>query len=215
MKYKTWVWHPFCRDDYHWAWYDKKLWGVIRQFGRDLRRCHQRIWRGYCDYDLFSIDHWFLGIMPTMLQEFKDTQHGCPVVPGLASHKVFLEKEEEKDDEDLAKWNAILDRMIFLLKEAEEETCSKTNLYEDEYFKAHREFEGKYGKWGEKLLTPEEQEDVKNNRGHRLYFPGDVEEYKELSEKYLEEEQKLSQYRMECNNEALALFSKWFYDLWD
>ena len=53
-----------------------------------------------------------------MLQEFKDTQHGCPVVSGLASHKVFLEKEEEKDDEDLAKWNAILDRMIFLLKES-------------------------------------------------------------------------------------------------
>ena len=63
MKYQTGVWHPFRRDDYHWAWYDKKLWGVIRQFGRDLRRCHQRIWRGYCDYDLFSFGHWFLGIV--------------------------------------------------------------------------------------------------------------------------------------------------------
>ena len=64
-------------------------------------------------------------------------------------------------------------------------------------------------------LTPEEQENVKNNRGHRVYFPGDVEEYKELSEKYMEEERKLGQYRMECKNEALSLFSKWFYDLWD
>lgn len=49
----------------------------------------------------------------------------------------------------------------------------------------------------------------------KIYFPGDVEEYKELSEKYMEEERKLGQCRMECKNEALALFSKWFYDLWD
>ena len=104
---------------------------------------------------------------------------------------------------------------IFLLKEAGKETCSKTNPYEDEFFKAHREFEEKYGIWGEKLLTPEEQENVKSNRSHRVYFPGDVEEYKELSEKYMGEEQKLGQYRVDCKNEALSLFSKWFYDLWD
>ena len=34
-------------------------------------------------------------------------------------------------------------------------------------------------------------------------------------EKYYEEEQKLAEYRCRCKNEALQLFSEWFYDLWD
>lgn len=215
MKYKTRVWHPFHKDDYYWAWHKTYLWGVIRQFFRDIRRSHQRIWRGYCDYDLFSIDYWFLVIMPTMLQEFKDTQHGCPVMPGHISHKVFLDKEDGQDDEALAEWKAVLDRMIFLLKEAEEETCSRQNPYEDEYFKAWQEFDEKYGPWGEKLSTPEERDDIKNHRGRRIHFPDEVDEYKELGQKYMEEEHRLSQYRVECKDEALALFSKWFYDLWD
>ena len=215
MKYQTRVWRPFRRDDYHWAWHDKKLWGVIRQFGRDLLRCHQRIWRGYCDYDLFSIDHWFLGIMPSMLQEFKDTQHGCPVAPDCISHKVFLDRDDGKDDEALKSWNAILDRMIFLLKEADEETCRRTNPYEEEYLRVRREFEAKYGKWGEKLMTDREKDDLKNNRGRRVYFPGDTEEYKPLHDQYIAEERKIDQYRHDCKDEALALFSEWFYELWD
>ena len=40
-------------------------------------------------------------------------------------------------------------------------------------------------------------------------------EYKDIEEKYYEEEKALSQYREDCKNEALELFSKWFYSLWD
>ena len=215
MKYKTRVWQPFRRDSYHWAWYDKKIVGVIQEFGRDLRRCHQRIWRGYCDYDLFSIFHWFLGIMPTMLQEFKDTQHGCPIVPGFISHRVFLDDADKEGDEDLKAWNAVLDRMIFLLQEVDEETCSRVNPYEEEYFKARREFDEKYGSFGEKLMTDEERKDSESGWGTRWYSLHDVEEYRPLAEKYMDEKKKIAQYRSECKDEALALFSKWFYDLWD
>ena len=96
MKYETRVWQPFQREAYHWAWHDKYLIGVIQELGHDLRRIHQRIWRGYCDYDIFSIFSWFLGIMPTMLQEYKDNLHGCPDAPGLISHRVFLDDSEKE-----------------------------------------------------------------------------------------------------------------------
>ena len=85
MKYETRVWKPFNRDSYRWAWKDKKLIGVVKEFGRDLHRCYQRIWRGYCDHDIFSIFDWFLGLMPTMLEDFRDHLHGFPSLPDSVS----------------------------------------------------------------------------------------------------------------------------------
>jgi hypothetical protein len=214
MKYETRVWRPFQRDAYHWAWYEEKLSGIIKELGREIRYCHQRICRGYCDHDIFSIYDWFLGIMPSMLEEFRDNLHGCPDAPGLVSHRVFPD-DADKDTESMKVWTAILDKMVFLLKEADENTCGRTNQYEEAFHNASREFEEKYGEWGEKLLTLKEQDDMKNNRGQRIYFPGDVEEYKELSDQYMEEERVIAAYRRDCKDEALKLFSEWFFDLWD
>ena len=214
MKYETRVWRPFQRDAYHWAWYEEKLSGIIKELGREIRYCHQRICRGYCDHDIFSIYDWFLGIMPSMLEEFRDNLHGCPDAPGQVSHRVFLD-DADKDTESIKAWTAILDKMVFLLKEADENTCGRTNQYEEAFHNASREFEEKYGEWGEKLLTPKEQDDMKNNRGQRIYFPGDIEGYKELSDQYMEEERVIAAYRRDCKDEALKLFSEWFFDLWD
>ena len=76
-KYKTLVWKPFRRTEYRDAWRKHNIIGVLKEFVRDLRRCHQRIWRGYCDYDIFAIDDWFLGLMPTMLEDFRDHLHAA------------------------------------------------------------------------------------------------------------------------------------------
>lgn len=43
--------------------------------------------------------------------------------------------------------------MIFLLREASEETCTVKNPYEEENLKNHKEFTKKYGILGEKLLS--------------------------------------------------------------
>lgn len=51
--------------------------------------------------------------------------------------------------------------------------------------------------------------------GRVLHFSSDLPEYKEIEDKYYAEEKILSQYREECKNQALELFSKWFYYLWD
>ena len=214
MKYTTRVWNPFKKEAYYSAWRDKHLVGVIQEFCRDLRRCHERIWKGYCDYDIFAIDDWFLGIMPVMLEDFKDHLHGCPKMPDSISRRVFL-TEEEKFNSDMDAWKNVLDRMIFLLKEADEETCSRKNPYEEEYEKAWEEFMEKYGDWGEKLMTDQERQDADSGKGHRLYFPDSVEEYKPISDKYFEQCRLISQYRQECKDEALMLFSEWFYALWD
>ena len=123
--------------------------------------------------------------MPRMLEELKRTRHGNPVV----------NKGDEGNDEALTKaWDEILDRMIFLLREASEETCKRKNPYEAEYHKASEEFESKYGRLGEKLQTEED---------------------KKISQKYRDEDTKLHEYRRQCKNEAIELFSKYFYDLWD
>ena len=76
-----------------------------------------------------------------------------------------------------------------------------------------KEFRAKYGEWGEKLLTNEEKVEAKKNGSSRIYFPSDMPEYKDICELHSEEERKLNAYREQCNNEALELFSKWFYRL--
>ncbi len=214
MKYQTNIWKPFDRENYHRAWKDGCVPGVVKEFLRDLRRCHERIWKGYCDFDTFSISGWFLGLMPTMLEEFRDHLYGFPSSPDSVSQQVVLD-DEEKEADGMTQWKRILDRMAFLLKEADEDTCSRKNPFEDEYWKANKEFEEKNGSFGENLMTEEERKEKESGRGTGVYFPSDAEEYKPISDRYFEEERKIAEYRHACKDEALALFSKWFYDLWD
>jgi len=214
MKYTTHVWKPFDRFVYRGEFRTKFIWGVLRQFGRDMRRCHERIWKGYCDFDLYSITDWFLGIMPAMVEDFRDNLHGYPDALDSVSQKLILD-DSEKEDDGMKAWQAVLSRMAFLLREADERTCSRKNPYEDEYMKAHREFSEKYGSFGEKLLTEEEKKQSQDGLGIRWYILSDVEEYKPISDQYFAEERKIDEYRHECKEEALGLFTKWFDHLWD
>lgn len=77
--------------------------------------------RGYSDYDVWDIDYWFLGIMPKMLKQLRDTTHSAPLLPNTT---------EETCHEE---WKNILSRMIFLLGEMDEDNCSYENQYEEEY----------------------------------------------------------------------------------
>ena len=107
-----------------------------------------------------------------------------------------------------------MSEMIFLLREANEDTCSKVNPYEEEYHRASEEFRKKYGEWGEKLLTEEEKAKAKKTGSHPIYLPSHLPEYKEISELYLEKEYKISEYQVQCKDKAIEMFSKWFYSLW-
>ena len=60
------VWN---RDPYRWYKYKKDWKAIIGQFRLDLRCCRQRITKGYCEKDLWSIRDWFLDVVPDMLDE--------------------------------------------------------------------------------------------------------------------------------------------------
>ncbi|MCI5639909.1 MAG: hypothetical protein MR316_02850 [Lachnospiraceae bacterium] len=91
-----------------------------------------------------------------------------------------------------------------------EETCQKKNPYQKEHEDVLQKFEAKYGIFGEKLEAGR-----KNELGRVLHLPSEMPEYENIEEKYYAEEESLRQYMEDCKNEALELFSKWFYSLWD
>lgn len=156
----------------------------------------------YCDYDLFSIDDWFMKIMPEMLRVFKKTRHGSPVAVNYHSHAVFLDEDERNQDVH-EEWDKKLDRMIFLLGEMDETSCSQQNPYEDAYFEAVQ-----------KLMEPP-VEHADGSSTHRYPDLKEYPEYRELHENYHAEENRLNQYRLDCKQEFFELFSTHFYDLWD
>ena len=193
------IWRPFSQPEYRRPWQIIRL---IRQIGRDIKWSHQRIWKGYCDYDLFSIDYWFMKLMPRMLKVFKETRHGSPVALNYHSHAVFLD-EEERNQDIHDEWDKKLDRMIFLLGEMDEASCSQQNPYEDAYFEAVQKL----------MEPPVEHED--GSCTHRFPDLKEYPEYRELDENYHAEEKRLAQYRLDCKQEFFELFGAHFYDLWD
>lgn len=197
------VWHPLQKADLRYAWRSGNIPGVIRELGRALKRCHQRIWHGYCDYDTFSIDDWFMRIMPAMLLDLKTNRHGSPVAEGFPSQALFLD-EDERSESIHRRWDEILDRMIFLLGEMDESTCSLDNPYEDAYFNAVH------------ALNSESMPGKEDSAlGHIYHSPADAPEYSELAEHYRARQGEIDSYRLHCKEEFFELFSRWFYDLWD
>ena len=188
------VWRPFSGHAYKRPW---RVLDLVKQIRKDIKWSHQRIWKGYCDYDLYSIYDWFLEIMPPMIEEFKRTRHGSPAGKNEEIQSMFL-TEEERDNAIHTEWDNTLDRMVYLLHEMEE----KRNPYADEYF-------GMVDKYRE---GPTKQPD-----GCVSYHYTDITDPadKELEKKYHEETQRLNAYRNDCKKVFFELFSEHFYDLWE
>ncbi len=200
------IWRPFKPENYRWAWGEHKIFGVLRQFVDDLKYTYRRARYGYCECDLWSIDSWFLDIMPRMIEEHKATRHGSPL----------LNEADLNNDEAITKaWDEILDKLIFLFREASEDTCTKVNPYEAEFYRISEEFRERFGECGEKLMTDEERHEAEYGHSHRVHFADEVPEYKEICDKYFDEDRKIAEYRVKCKDEAFELFRKYFHDLWD
>lgn len=168
---------------------------TIKSFFTSIKWACQRATRGYCERDMWSVSDWFLRTLPSMLEDAKTTSVGYPV-----------ELEERE-------WSEILSRLIFLLREANEDTCSKVNPFKEKYHRISKEFREKYGELGEALMSDEDRKKEKDTGYSTLYLPSHLPEYKEICDLYFEEERKLNEYREQSKNEALELFSKWFYSL--
>ena len=197
---------------------------TVGDFFRSIKWAWQRATKGYCDLDTYGVGDWFLNTLPDMLESIKNKRVSFPSVLleegmehyGLKSMDEYNAASEELRDKVDAyggeKWGEILSEMIFLLREANEDTCSKVNPYE-EYHRVSEEFREKYGEWGEKLLTEEEKAKAKKSGSHPIYLPSHLPEYKEISELYFDEEHRISEYQAQCKDKAIEMFSKWFYSL--
>lgn len=184
----------------------------IKHAIRCLKWSKQRATRGFADCDVWNMYGYLEELMPAMLQYLKDNRMGSPAMLG----ENYTDKNGIMQNDTCHKeWDKILDRMIFLWRELDEETCSEKNKYEKEYDKASNEFHKKYGFFGEGLETEEEKEKAKKTGSIRIHFMSELPEYEEISRLYMEEEKRLEKYREKCKDEVFDLTKKYFFSLWD
>lgn len=190
-----------------------RIWAKIKHIKRCLKWSKQRIVRGYADSDVWNMYGYLQTLFPDMLQNLKEHRHGSP---GFLGENYTNKDGILLNDTCHAEWDKILDRMILLWKETDESTCSQKNPYDEEHSGASHEFSEKYGFLGEKLQTKEElEENKKRGGGCTVHFMDELPEYKEIAEKYREEERRLEQYRNACKDEAMDLLKQYFFALWD
>lgn len=175
-----------------------KLFAYIREIKNRIKWSRQRMTRGYADTDCWNVDDYLQILIPNMLENLRENRCGAPII---------------NRDLSIEGWDQILDRMIFLWREADENTCTRKNPYEEEYFKALKEFEAKYGLFGRGLETEAERE--KNNGiGHTLHSMRELPEYREIDKNYKDEEAKITEYRRQLQDEAFDMLKRYFAHLW-
>ena len=201
----------------------------LREMRNERRFRRERAKKGYCIYDLWAMDDWFISIIPKMLREFKEKNWCYPTLwveewyeqnkercnnAGINEDNFYIVEtggntdEQEQLRADLShyqsnKWKEILDRMIFLFEESNEETCKKKNPYEEEHSKQFSI------DLPDRFFSKKELRERKKNPPQR-----DEEAYEKLCKAYQEEDLKLEEYREQCEKEAIELFVKYLHNLW-
>jgi hypothetical protein len=178
-----------------------RIFDNIKEFPQYVKHIYQRAKKGYSYRDVWSIDYWFMEIMPEMLTDLKKTKHGVP--------QQFIDSESDEDFEKGKKnWEETLDRMIFCFREMNDDACSMENEYADEYRKQRdKPNEGKpFKDW----FIPCGERD-----GEQLYRLNEGEVEPELAENYHNKILEIEEYKDKMKNEGLELFSQYFWNLWD
>ena len=137
-------------------------WGNIKDFFRSFKFAYQRITKGYCDYDLFSISDWFLEVFPDMIKEFRENTIGYPY---------------DMTEEQWMKY----------LKEMESHFLNAYVDYEDSSPEAKKEYDELYGEFStlERFKNSIEHKDKDREKKVKAYY----EKVKE-HDKYKQEELK-------------------------
>jgi len=184
----------------------------LAQIPEYFRQLHFLMKHGYDICALWSFDWWFCEKVKEMLIKFREDHH-C--IPPCEIEDGFKPESNEDWEKQGKLWDAYIDRLIFLLGEMNEETCSRKNPYFDEWSRVHKEFREKYGMFGEKLQTPEELKEYEE-KGYKVWhMASELPENQEINQKYIAAEIEIEKYREDCKNEFFKLLSKHFYYLWD
>ena len=116
---------------YRWRHYLTHPWDFFEDCWYNLKAAYQRVTRGFAYRDLYSIDNWFLDIMPEMLKEFRENLHSYP---------------GDNEFPTFESWTAYLEEMETHFRNANENQKVQLNEWEEDYLKYPMEWQkSKYG----------------------------------------------------------------------
>lgn len=104
----------------------------IKWYLYEIKYAWQRMLYGYSYSDIVDADYWFVSTMANVLEDLKNTTNGYPVA-----------------EESFESWKEKLGYIVFCLREANSDTCSKNQPYFDfiddkDYIKLSEDEKSKY-----------------------------------------------------------------------
>lgn len=115
---------------YRWRHYLTHPWEFFEDCWLNIKAAYQRITRGFAYHDLYSIDNWFLDIMPEMLKKFRENLHSYP---GDSEFPTF------------ESWTEYLKEMETHFRNANEDQKIQLNEWEEDYLKYPMEWQKNKG----------------------------------------------------------------------
>ena len=187
-------------DFYYWilrTW-DRLVKDPIFEFRMRLQRAR----RGFSERDVWNVDTWISTVLPDALDRLADTAHGYPsMVEALSkgedpkTYKYAESTSEEDGERYMSWWRGHLREIAFLLRESNEDTCSRRN--ELEYAGKHHFEECDDFPFCYRMVDDCTEEEAENNR------------------RYFEREHELAEYRNDCYVKAMAALTQLHGALWD
>lgn len=151
MKWWEHIYYPCCR------FFDR-----IIAIPKRIKWFFQRGFRGYSDFDIWSLDFYLSNIISKSVKKLKET---CNSVPTW--------KEDMKEEEAIKKWNNILDNIIYTFEINKKVMDSDIYLYESDIEKKKvieniiEEINEKYPEDKIRMLNQDEQN--KYEEGWKLF----------------------------------------------
>jgi len=114
--------------------WSSRIWNAPGNAWDEVRFAWQRVFRGWDDRAVWSIDYWLDAKMPDMLRRLKDTKHGIP--SSMFTPEDYIPQGEwqgNPSEEGMARaevrWDAVMDKIIAGFEASRR---IKEGLYEDE-----------------------------------------------------------------------------------
>lgn len=196
----------------------------------------QRIKRKYSDDMCWDLQYTLLEILPKMIETLRKAKNSYPELKfeevdtfdysWIQNNLKELDIEYKQNDYDkpsikdpFTRWQLILKRISYCLIQADENQTVIINKYEKEYTKQlwnidNEKEEEKLStkKWFKKHTSVSKYD----NKGKPLLYTFDLKEVNEtLKKNYIEECNRINNYRNDMKTEAFNLINKYFWNLWD
>ena len=142
----------------------------IKWYLYEIKYAWQRMMYGYSYLDVMDADYWFISTMANVLEDLKNTTEGYPIV-----------------EKDIDTWKEKLGYIVFCLREAQEDTCSKNQ----EFFN---------------FINPKEYEKLSGEA---------KKEYDKKKEEWFNREGAIESYRNDMARIALDLIKENYGRLWN